>query len=148
MKSAKRASSPIQLRPWTWVILIIGLAMIIYGIITLSGKKPDSTALAQEVSVSQAASLRDQGAFVLDVREPDEWAAGHIAGATLIPLGELASRMGELPKDKAIVVVCQSGRRSAQGRDILLGNGFAQVTSMGGGMSAWVAQGLAVVAGP
>jgi len=99
-------------------------------------------ALPAEVSVPEAAAMRDEGAFMLDVREPDEWAAGHIPGATLIPLGELATRAGEVPADREVVVVCRSGNRSAQGRDVLLGAGFVSVTSMAGGMNDWTAAGL------
>lgn len=97
--------------------------------------------LAAEVSVGGAAELRDGGAFMLDVREPDEWAAGHIPGATLIPLGELESRLGELPADQPIVVYCRSGNRSAVGRDTLLNAGFTSVTSMAGGFTAWAQAG-------
>jgi rhodanese-related sulfurtransferase len=94
------------------------------------------------VSVAEAAALRDGGAFVLDVREPAEWADGHIPDATLIPLGELASRVGELPRDRNIVVVCRSGNRSAQGRDSLLAAGFPAVTSLDGGMTDWQEAGM------
>lgn len=104
-------------------------------------------ALAPTVTVVEAAALRDGGAFVLDVREPDEWAAGHIPGATLVPLGQLAARIGELERDQRIVVVCRSGNRSAQGRDILLGAGFPAVTSLDGGMTDWQAAGMPVETG-
>jgi rhodanese-related sulfurtransferase len=77
-----------------------------------------------------------------------EWAAGHIEGATLIPLGELAARITEVPRDRDVVVVCRSGNRSAQGRDILLGAGYPAVTSMAGGMNDWAASGRPVVMGP
>ena len=124
------------------------LAVAIYAATSALAAPGKTPALAKEVNVTQAAELRDQGAFVLDVREPDEWAAGHIPGATLIPLGQLASRLAELPQDQQIVVVCRSGNRSATGRDLLLDAGFADVTSMGGGMNAWASQGLAMVTGP
>lgn len=104
-------------------------------------------ALAATVSVAEAAALRDDGAFMLDVREPDEWAAGHIPGATLIPLGQRTARMGELPRDQPLVVVCRSGRRSAEGRDILLRAGFPAVTSLDGGMIDWTAAGLPIETG-
>jgi rhodanese-related sulfurtransferase len=84
---------------------------------------------------------------MLDVRQPDEWAAGHIPGATLIPLGELSSRLAEVPEDRQVVVVCRSGNRSAQGRDILLGAGYPSATSMAGGMNAWTAAGYETVTG-
>jgi rhodanese-related sulfurtransferase len=88
-----------------------------------------------------------EGAFMLDVREPDEWIAGHIPNAHLIPLGQLAQRLKELNPDQEIVVVCRSGNRSAQARDILLGAGFKYVTSMAGGMNDWTAAGYPTVAG-
>ena len=103
--------------------------------------------LPAEVSVGDAAALRDQGALVLDVREPDEWATGTVPDATLISLGELPARTGELPKDRPIVVICRSGNRSAQGRDILLAAGFDEVTSVTGGMTDWIAAGLPVESG-
>ena len=105
------------------------------------------TAIPMTVSVSQAAALRDGGAYVLDVREPSEFAAGHIAGATLIPLGELASRTSEVPHDRTVVVVCHSGNRSAQGRDMLRQAGFTNATSMAGGLTDWVAAGLPLTTG-
>lgn len=104
--------------------------------------------LASSVSVAEASELRDAGAFILDVRQPEEWEQVHIPGAVLIPLGELASRVDEVPQDQQIVVVCRSGNRSQQGRDILLGAGFTEVTSMNGGVTQWQAAGLPVVSGP
>jgi rhodanese-related sulfurtransferase len=104
-------------------------------------------ALPDEIDVAAAARERDAGAFILDVREPDEWAAGHIPGATLVPLGQLAARAGEVPTDRDVVVVCRSGNRSAQGRDILRAAGLTQVTSMAGGMKAWTAAGNPTTAG-
>ena len=105
-------------------------------------------ALPAEIDVAEAVRLLGGGAFMLDVREPDEWAAGHIEGATLIPLGELADRVVEVPADRQVVVVCRSGNRSAEGRDILLGAGLPSVTSMGGGMKAWTGAGQPVATGP
>ncbi len=104
--------------------------------------------LPPEISVAQAAARRDAGAFILDVRQPEEWNEYHIPGATLIPLGELASRLNEIPRDREIVVVCRSGNRSQQGRDLLQQAGFAPVTSMAGGLSEWRAAGYPTVAGP
>lgn len=104
-------------------------------------------ALPAEVSVADALALRESGAFILDVREPDEWAAVHIPDATLIPLGELASRIGEVPSDRRVVVVCRSGNRSRQGRDVLLDAGLPSVTSMAGGMNDWAAAGYPTVSG-
>jgi phage shock protein E len=94
-------------------------------------------ALPAEVDVAKAKDLQTAGAFVLDVREPEEWVAGHIDGATLIPLGELPDRVKEVPADRQVVVVCRSGNRSQAGRDILLDAGLPSVTSMAGGVNDW-----------
>lgn len=104
--------------------------------------------LPQEISVSEAKAMQDAGAFMLDVREPSEWNELHMPGATLIPLGQLASRLSEVPKDKPVVVVCRSGNRSQEGRNILAANGFSSVTSMAGGMRDWQNAGLPTVTGP
>jgi rhodanese-related sulfurtransferase len=125
------------------------LAIVLAGILLLNpGRAPSAEKLPLEISVAEASSLRDAGAFILDVRQPEEWNENHIPGAMLIPLGELASRVDELPKEQEIVVVCRSGNRSAQGRDILLSAGFAEVTSMAGGINQWKAAGLPVQSGP
>ena len=143
-KTTKQTFNPTLL----WVGLGI-LAVVLVGAFFFN-QSDTATAdgLPREISVAEASVMRDDGAFVLDVREPDEWNESHIPGATLIPLGELASRVDELPQDQKIVVVCRSGNRSAQGRDILLSAGFEQVTSMAGGVNQWKAAGLETVSGP
>ena len=107
---------------------------------------PALETLPLEVDVHQAAEYREEGFFMLDVREPDEWAAGHMPGATLIPLGELGERFAELPTDQSIVVYCRSGNRSAVARDFLL-EMFPSTTSMAGGFNDWVAAGYEVETG-
>jgi rhodanese-related sulfurtransferase len=132
----------------TWLILggivIISLA-VLFG--TQLGNT-DVAVLPLEVNVSQAYEMRESGAFVLDVREPDEWETVHIPGATLIPLGELENRLTELPENRDILVVCRSGNRSAAARDVLLNAGFENVTSMAGGMNDWVNQSFETETGP
>jgi rhodanese-related sulfurtransferase len=96
------------------------------------------------VSVAEAAAKRDAGAFILDVRTPEEWNEFHVPGSTLIPIAELPNRVAEVPKDKEVVVVCRSGNRSATGRDVLLKAGYPQVTSLAGGLTAWRSAGKPV----
>jgi sulfur dioxygenase len=86
---------------------------------------------------------------ILDVREPQEFGGplGHIRGAILIPLGELAERSGELARDRPIVAVCRAGSRSAQATAILREAGFADVANLAGGMLRWRAEGHAVEGG-
>ena len=73
---------------------------------------------------------------IVDVREADEFAEGHIPGCTLVPLGTLSQRMGELPKDRQLIMVCRSGARSAMATQALKKAGFDAV-NMAGGMMAW-----------
>ena len=103
-----------------------------------------SAVLPVEVSVNDAYNKYQNGAYVLDVRTQEEWDEFHAPNTTLIPLDQLPSRLSELPRDKEIVVVCRSGNRSQQGRDILLNAGFQQVTSMQGGLNEWRASGYPV----
>ncbi len=131
---------------WAWGGVIVAIVLVI-GFMIYQGMQPAKVSLPAEISVAQAAEKRDQGAFILDVRQPEDWQQFHIPGATLIPLGELPNRLNEVPKNKEIVVVCRTGHRSAQGRDILLNAGFPRVTSMAGGVTQWQAEGLAIATG-
>lgn len=84
------------------------------------------------------------GAFLLDVREPDEWEAGRAPAATLIPLGTLGAEVRRLPEEGEIVVVCRSGARSAKATKALREAGY-EALNLDGGMKAWAAAGLPVV---
>jgi rhodanese-related sulfurtransferase len=103
--------------------------------------------LPASVDVKHAATLQSHGAFLLDVREPSEYAEVHAIEATLIPLGQLPSRLNEIAKYKNIpvAVICRSGRRSAQAAEILRNAGFTQVANVEGGTNAWVSAGLPIV---
>jgi rhodanese-related sulfurtransferase len=95
---------------------------------------------------AQARLSSQPGPFLLDVRQPDEYRAGHIAGARLIPLHELARRMGELPQDREIICVCQSGNRSHSATSRLKSAGYNAV-NLQGGMNAWARHGLPIKKG-
>jgi rhodanese-related sulfurtransferase len=97
---------------------------------------------APEVDVHEALRRQAAGALLVDVREPDEWAAGHANGAHHIPLGELAARQHELPRDREILLICRSGRRSSQAVGLLLQAGHPSPTNVAGGMQAWARAGL------
>lgn len=97
-----------------------------------------SAGLATDLSVSEVQALLEEDALtVVDVREPWEYAEGHIPGAVLIPLGELPDRLAEIPEDEAVVTVCRSGNRSSRAQEFLEQQGFASVHNMLGGMLAW-----------
>lgn len=112
---------------WVAIAFIIVVTAIIYSLIQSPA----------EISVEKAYQEYQSGTFFLDVRTVEEWNEYHIPGTTLIPLDELSVRLNELPHDQPIVVVCRSGNRSQEGRDILLNAGFTDVTSMTGGVSSW-----------
>ena len=96
---------------------------------------------AIEVTEAQAGSEHN---VLLDVREADEWEAGHAPGAAWIPLGDLERARMEIPFNKSIVCVCRSGARSARAAEELISWGF-EAANMTGGMRAWAAAGLPVV---
>jgi len=93
----------------------------------------------QDVSVQELKALIDRkdDFLLLDVREPFEWDIAHIEGARLIPLGELSSRLDELPEDRKIIVQCKSGGRSAKGAALLEQAGLTDVWNLAGGITAW-----------
>ena len=105
----------------------------------------DLTTLDDEVDVETVEAIRQNPAvFLLDVREPEEYAAGHIPNITLIPSGEVAARLAELPRDKTIIVTCRTGNRSAQVADLLRDQGFTNAHNMIGGIVAWEEAGYPV----
>ncbi|HEY6276064.1 MAG TPA: rhodanese-like domain-containing protein [Streptosporangiaceae bacterium] len=95
--------------------------------------------MSEDVSQVPAAQVPD-GAFLLDVREPDEWEAGHVPGALHIPLGQLSARAGEIGRDREVYVICRSGHRSGRAARALAGAGW-QVHNVAGGMTGWQAAG-------
>jgi rhodanese-related sulfurtransferase len=102
----------------------------------------------QEISIEEAAARREAGAFMLDVRSPEEWNELHIPGATLIPLDELETRVSEIPKNQEVIVYCRSGNRSKTGAEILAKDGYTPVSSMAGGIKQWQAAGYPTETGP
>lgn len=110
--------------------------------LTACGKSPS-------VDVTQGAAMQNQGALMIDVREPSEYAAAHAPGTQLIPLGQLQHRLQELAahKDKPVVLICRSGNRSGQAQEILVKAGFTKAINVEGGMNAWAQAGLPVLTG-
>lgn len=103
--------------------------------------------LPREITPEEAQKKQSTGAFVLDVREPSEWEEFHVSNTKLIPLGQLEQRLAEIPRDREVVIVCRSGNRSGQARDILLKSGYPSVTSMAGGLLSWRSKGFPTVSG-
>jgi rhodanese-related sulfurtransferase len=87
------------------------------------------------------------GAYLLDVREDDEWAAGHAPEAQHLPMQEVPARLADIPTEGDVVVACRMGGRSAQVTAFLIAQGRDNVVNLAGGMQAWEAAGHPVVAG-
>lgn len=120
-----------MIKKWTW-ILVIGLLFWIPYSITQGG--------GLTISSNELLSLlEEEQVTIIDVREPHEYAAGHIPGAILIPLGQLASsdEIKEYPLDHRIVVVCRSGSRSRQAQLIMEKMSYEQIFNLEGGMLRW-----------
>ncbi len=110
-----------------------GLADLEWAMLTIS---PEVTELPVD-----AVEARPVDTVLLDVREPEEYAHGHVPGAVNLPQADLASHLSEIPRDRPIVTICQSGLRSLRAAQFLKQMGFEQVSSVKGGTEAWLAAG-------
>ena len=142
-----------------YLLVIIGFTISLTFLLghSCAGEAPASSApqtatlqkdaLPSTITVAEAVRKREQGDFILDVRQPAEWEEYHIPGSTLIPLDELAARRNEVPREREVVVVCRSGKRSEKGREILMEAGFNKVSNMQDGLLRWRADGYPTVSG-
>ncbi len=101
----------------------------------------------EEITVDDLAELREGGALVLDVRNPDEYEEARVPGVLLIPLPELGARHDEIPEADVVYVICRSGARSLRASEFLEGQGRRAV-NVAGGTLAWIESGRDVDAGP
>ena len=99
-----------------------------------------------EVSLD-AIEARPTDSVVLDVREPEEYAKGHIPGAVNLPQAELATRLNEVPQDRPVFVVCLAGMRSLRASQFLAQRGYTNIASLTGGTDAWIEAGKPVATG-
>ncbi|MDH6553906.1 rhodanese-related sulfurtransferase [Streptomyces sp. SAI-208] len=102
--------------------------------------------MAREVTQEAFAAAWADGALVIDVREADEYAAGHVPGARLMALRTVPARCGELPVDRPVFVICASGNRSMMAADWMNSQGI-DACSVTGGTTAWARAGRPVAAG-
>jgi rhodanese-related sulfurtransferase len=84
---------------------------------------------------------------VLDVREPAEWADGHMPGARHIPMRQVSERLAEIPRDRRVALTCAGGTRSSLVASLLLSRGFTDLVNVWGGMNGWAQAGLPVARG-
>jgi rhodanese-related sulfurtransferase len=152
MRKKKKSPQTQTFNPMNIGVGLLALVLIAAVFLLFSDQQEqvagDTAVYPAEVSVADAVAMRDAGAYILDVREQFEWDSFHIPNSTHIPLGQLSQRLNELPTDREIVVVCRTGNRSQEGRDILLAAGWEQATSMSGGVVDWQAAGYPIVSGP
>jgi rhodanese-related sulfurtransferase len=97
-----------------------------------------------EVSTIEAVGMVGKGTYLIDVREQDEWDAGHAAGAHLLPMSAFTERIAEVPADQQVLVICQAGGRSARVTKALIDAGYDAV-NVEGGTGAWAAAGGDIV---
>jgi rhodanese-related sulfurtransferase len=128
------------------MLLLVVLVLAAFAVTACSPAASSNAASVQVISPNQYVSdfSQPQTAHLLvDVRTPEEYATGHIAGSVNIPLQELSSRMSEIPTNQPVVIYCRSGNRSAQAADLLKNAGYSQLYDLGG-IIAWAASGLPV----
>ncbi len=99
----------------------------------------DGTRNAPEANIATL-TARPETSVLLDVREPEEFANGHIPGAINLPQADLATRLDALPRDRPLYIVCKGGARSLRAAQFLAQRGFEQVCSVAGGTDAWRAE--------
>lgn len=113
-------------------ILIIALLVLF-----LVGRMLPAKGVRQITTAELKSELKDKNKQFIDVRTPGEYQGNHIRGFRNIPLQQLPQKLGELSKDREVVVICQSGMRSTKASKLLKKSGFDKVTNIKGGMSAW-----------
>ena len=101
----------------------------------------------QEISVDELADRLQDGARLVDVREPDEYAEARVPGGVLVPLGSVPDQVDAFRSEGTTYVICRSGARSRQACEFLADRGVA-VANVAGGTLAWIASGRDVAAGP
>jgi rhodanese-related sulfurtransferase len=124
----------VQTNIWLILIAVVSGGMLLWPAIRRAVQG------GGEVGTLEATQLINRrDAIVLDVREPGEYAAGHLPNAKHIPLGQLASRLKELEKfkERPIVITCASGSRSGSAQSLLKKNGFKEAVNLKGGIAAW-----------
>lgn len=133
---------PFLRKPAGQLAVVLLVAFIVF-MIAVAGNQNNGN----EVSVDEALALYQNNTFVLDVSWPAEWDEYHLPTATLIPLDQLYNRVGELPKDRKILVVSRSQSSSQQACDLLMKAGFNAV-NMAGSLSEWYEKGYPIEGAP
>lgn len=110
-----------------------------------AGASQPGLGLPPTIDAQTLAQVKDlDQVTVIDVREPSEYEAGHVAGAVLIPTGQVPNRLGEIPTEGTVIVMCRSGNRSSQVTEYLREQGYTNVHNLDGGILSWQKAGLPV----
>jgi phage shock protein E len=122
------------------VFAAIVVVYFIYSRFANSGIKSVNASAAQDL-------IKESGVLILDVRTSQEFRGGHIKGAKLLPVSELAGKIGEIVdwKDRQVLTYCHSGSRSATACRILKKNGFTKIANLNGGIMNWNSMGFKMV---
>jgi rhodanese-related sulfurtransferase len=130
-------------RPTFWVVALIVLGVVL-AIVAVAFPRTATASGLTTVSVEDLHAAVGAGALVLDVREPHEYAEGHVEGSVLVPLATVAARAGEFDPTAPVYVFCRSGNRSLAAAQTLVAAGYRDVRNVAGGMIAWAAAGLPI----
>lgn len=124
------------------LFLLLSTLFFLGGCSTTTGNQSSGkTGTYQNITTNDAKNMIDKKeADVLDVRTVEEYAQGHIPGASNLPLQNLQNQLSTLDKKKSYVIVCRSGNRSSQASELLSQNGFEKIYNMQGGMNQWKGQ--------
>lgn len=117
------------------LFLLVIVAIIVISVAALVLFRQTSGYI--NVNAETAQQLIKDGVRVIDVREPEEYAAGHIPGSELIPLGSILTESKNWDKSESILLVCRSGNRSRQAAELLTKAGFSRLYNLEGGVLAW-----------
>lgn len=125
---------------------VLGLKTLLTGALAATMLLPAAAgAQAVAVTLEQARAEHEGGrALLVDIREPDEHAAGVAAGAKLLPMRQLSSWIAELPRDRPVLLICNTENRSRATYEALRERGYTNLRYVNGGMSEWVRRGWPV----
>lgn len=118
------------------------LFLLLAGTLFLAAPGHAGVPVIDAAEVRSMIVKKDPGLLLLDVRTPGEYEQGHIAGSILIPMNDIPDRLGSIPRDRKIVVVCATGARSGAVADYLLGRGYPWVRNYAGGIMDWYRRGF------
>jgi len=143
-KKVQRSQSRLPVLLGAGALIVVAITLITAVALSAGmGQRSATAASPQLISANEYVAQFENGGqqhVLIDVRTPEEFASGHIAGAINIPVEEIGARLDEIPRDVPVVLYCRSGNRSAQAARILDGGGFEQVYDLGG-IIDWVAAG-------